>query len=61
MKDSFDMFMTVVKKLAGSQGLYSRMLKQINSMTEDELDNLRERINQVTFKNEIDVIMFVES
>jgi hypothetical protein len=60
MKDSFDMFMTVVKKLAGSQGLYSRMLKQINSMTEDELDNLRERINQVTFKNEIDVIMFVE-
>lgn len=60
MKDSFDMFMTVVKKLAGSQGLYSRMLNQINSMTEDELDNLRERINQVTFKNEIDVIMFVE-
>lgn len=60
MKDSFDMFMTVVKKLAGSQGLYSRMLKQINSMTEDELDNLREQINQVTFKDEIDVIMFVE-
>lgn len=60
MKDSFDMFITVVKKMASSQGLYSRILNQLNSMTEDELDNLREQLNQMTFKDEIDVIMFVE-
>ena len=61
MDNSFVYFMNVVKTLAQSNGFYGRILKKINNLSSDELQQMKNYINAQTFNEPIDVIMFLEA
>jgi hypothetical protein len=52
-----------VEMLKGSQGFYSRLWNTISEMSDDELENAKEQLNNLDtkFKDSVDVVMFLES
>jgi len=61
-KSNFEMFKNLVETLAGSQGFYSRLQRQLNEMSEEELMEVEEQINNCgqKFKEPVDVILWLE-
>lgn len=57
---SYDIFIETVKAFSTSQGYYSRLLKRINEMDFDELEKLKDEINQMDFRDAIDVVFYLE-
>lgn len=60
-KTNYEMFLDVVNTLKNSQGFYSRIADTLSRLDDDELDRIKEDFNsQPQFKDNIDVIMFLE-
>ena len=58
---NFKMFLHTVNTLASSQGFYSRLQNTINDWSDDERLEAEEYFNsQPKFKDELDVVLFLE-
>ena len=56
----YEEFLQVVKTLAKSQGFYSRVLRKIESLQGEELEDFREHIEEQNFKDAVDVVYYFE-
>ena len=57
-KQNYELFYNTIKALSYSQGRYGRILKEIESLSEH---NSNELIKQLPdFKDQVDVILFIE-
>lgn len=57
-EQNYEFFYNTIKSLSYSQGSYGRLLRAINNLDEDEIQDL---INQLPeFKDTVDVILFIE-
>lgn len=55
---NYDLFYNTIKSLSYSQGSYGRLLRDIDSLSEEDKQNL---INQLPdFKDVVDVVLFIE-
>ena len=55
---NYDLFYNTIKSLSYSQGSYGRLLREIDSLSEEDKQNL---INQLPdFKDTVDVVLFIE-
>lgn len=52
--------MATFRSLARSQGLYGRILNEINSMSESERNRVFEELESQNFKDSLDLIMYIE-
>lgn len=57
---NFEDFIKLIKELSKSQGLYGRILREINELNEEELEKLKTAINKKHFKDNIDIILWIE-
>lgn len=58
---NYEMLLKTVNTLKYSQGFYSRLARDINEMSDEERKQLEEHINsQPQFKDEVDVVLFLE-
>ena len=53
--------METIKTLASSQGLYSRLYRDLMALDEDEYNEVMTELESQNFKDGIDLIMFIES
>ena len=60
-KYTFEDFMKLISSLANSQGFYSRLKRHIDSYNNEQRRDLRRFIERQNFKDDLDVIMFLES
>ena len=56
---NFEFFVNTIKSLALSQGFYGRILEQLVSMENEELESLKANLPQ--FKDALDVVFYFES
>ena len=57
-EQNYEFFYNTIKSISYSQGSYGRLLRAINNLDEDEIQDL---INQLPeFKDTVDVILFIE-
>lgn len=60
--DNYTMFVNTINTLKSSQGFYSRLANQLNEMSEEDKEHLKEHLNaQPKFNDQLDVVMFLES
>lgn len=58
---NYEMLLKVVNSLKYSQGFYSRLARDINELSDEERKQLEQNINsQPQFKDEVDVVLFLE-
>lgn len=58
---NYEMFLKTVNSLRYSQGFYSRLAHDLEEMSEEDRENLKNEINsQPQFNNEVDVVLFLE-
>jgi hypothetical protein len=53
--------METIKSLASSQGLYSRLYRDLMELDEDEYDEVMTELESQNFKDGVDLVMFIES
>lgn len=49
-----------IKSLASSQGLYSRLYRDLMELDEDEYDEVMTELESQNFKDGVDLVMFIE-
>lgn len=52
--------MEIIKSLASSQGLYSRLYRDLMELDEDEYDEVMTELESQNFKDGVDLVMFIE-
>lgn len=52
--------METIKGLASSQGLYSRLYKDLMALDENEYDEVMTELESQNFKDGADLVMFIE-
>lgn len=57
-EDNYNLFYNTIKSLAGSQGFYSRLAKQIDEFDSDTIENIKNDLP--IFNDSVDVMMFLE-
>lgn len=58
---NYEMFLKTVNTLRYSQGFYSRLARDLEEMSDEDRENLKNEINsQPQFNNEVDVVLFLE-
>lgn len=59
---NYKMFLDTVKKLAGSQGFYSRLQNEIDSWDENKQEEVKNYLNNLPqrFNEPVDVVFFLE-
>ena len=58
---NYEMFLKTVNSLRYSQGFYSRLARDLEEMSDEDRENLKNEINsQPKFKNAVDVVLFLE-
>ena len=57
-EQNYELFYNTIKSLSYSQGSYGRLLREIDSLDEDDIQDLMEQLPD--FKDELDAILFTE-
>lgn len=57
---TYENFIDVIRSLSGSQGSYGRLLRQIEELDEDKIEQLREVVEAQKFRDAVDVVMWIE-
>lgn len=57
-KQNYELFYNTIKSLSYSQGSYGRLLREIDSLREEDRQNLVDQLPD--FKEPVDVILFIE-
>ena len=52
--------MEKIKSLASSQGLYGRLYRDLMELDEDEYEQVMLELESQNFKDEVDLVMFIE-
>lgn len=52
--------METIKTLASSQGLYSRLYRDLMELDEEKYDEVMTELESQNFKDVVDLIMFIE-
>lgn len=52
--------METIKTLASSQGLYSRLYRDLMALDEDEYNEVMTELESQNFQNAVDLIMYIE-
>lgn len=52
--------METIKSLASSQGLYSRLYRDLMELDEDKYNEVMTELESQNFKDAVDLIMFIE-
>lgn len=52
--------METIKTLASSQGLYSRLYRDLMALDEDKYNEVMTELESQNFKDAVDLIMFIE-
>lgn len=52
--------METIKTLASSQGLYSRLYRDLMALDEDEYNEVMTELESQNFKDGVDLIMYIE-
>ena len=52
--------METIKTLASSQGLYSRLYRDLMALDEDKYDEIMTELESQNFQNAVDLIMYIE-
>ena len=55
---NYDLFYNTIKSLSYSQGSYGRILQEIDSLSEEDKQNLIDKLPD--FKDILDVVLFIE-
>ena len=55
---NYELFYNTIKSLSYSQGSYGRMLREIDNLSEHDLNELITQLPD--FKDEVDVVLFIE-
>ena len=55
---NYDLFYNTIKSLSYSQGSYGRMLREIDSLSEEDKQNLADQLPN--FNDALDVVMWLE-
>ena len=55
---NYELFYNTIKSLSYSQGSYGRLLREINSLGEENKQNLVDQLPD--FKDAVDVVLFIE-
>lgn len=50
----------IMRSLAMSQGLYGRILNNINSLSEEEQESVWSELESQNFKDAVDLVMYIE-
>ena len=63
MTTNYELFIQTVNMFKNSQGFYSRIANQLAEMTDDELKEVENQFNNLdcTFKDTLDVVMYLET
>ncbi|MCM1323179.1 MAG: hypothetical protein NC218_03250 [Acetobacter sp.] len=56
-----DEMLKVFKQLAQSQGMWGRLLREIDEMDEEVRENMWAQLEAKNFKDRLDLIMFIEN
>lgn len=54
------LFVNTIIKLSAGQGFYGRLLRDINELTEEGLNDFIKELYLQNFNNELDVVDFIE-
>ena len=54
------LFANTITNLAGSQGFYGRLWRDINEMEQEQLDELINEVKKQNFKETLDVVLWLE-
>ena len=57
-KQNYELFYNTIKSLSYSQGCYGRMLREIDNLSEHDLNELITQLPD--FKEPVDVVIFIE-
>ena len=57
---TIQIFADTIVSLSKSQGFYSRLLRDINNLAEEDFNDLTAELNNVTLKTPLDVILYLE-
>lgn len=57
---TIQIFADTIVSLSKSQGYYSRLLRDINNLSEEDLNDLTATLDNVTLKTPLDVILYLE-
>ncbi len=55
------LFASTIIELMNSQGFYGRLYRTVNSLSEDGYETLYEQLEQQTFNDSVDVVLWLES
>ena len=53
--------LNAIRELASSQGLYGRLYRDLMELDEDEYEQVMLELESQNFKDEVDLVMFIES
>lgn len=56
----YEDFLKNIETLAQSQGYYGRLLKQLEELDDEELDEVKAEIEKQNFKDILDIVMYFE-
>ena len=58
---NYILFLDTINGLKHSQGFYSRLARNVENMNDEELEDLKNYLNeQPKFKDSLDVVLFLE-
>ena len=57
-KQNYELFYNTIKSLSYSQGLYGRILRDIDSLKEEDKQKMVDQLPN--FKDTVDVVLFIE-
>ena len=57
-KQNYELFYNTIKSLSYSQGIYGRILRDIDALSEHDLNELITQLPD--FKDAVDVVLFIE-
>lgn len=52
--------LNAIRKLASSQGFYGRLYRDLMELDEDEYEQVMLELESQNFKDEVDLVMFIE-
>ena len=55
------LFASTIIELMNSQGFYGRLYRTVNSLSDDGYETLYEQLEQQTFNDSVDVVLWLES
>lgn len=57
----WDAILSTIRTLAGSQGFYGRLLRDISNLDEDQLEAVKGTLEGMNFGSPVDLVLYLET